>query len=304
MTVHVVGNLCLDRSFRLSRLPRAGETLNAAESREGTGGKGGNQAVAAARTGAAVRLFAAVGRDATGEALARAVAAEGVALSLSRLDRPTDLSVILVDAAGENLIVTAAACAATFDPLADTDLAHRLAPGDVLLMQGNLSPAATAACLAAARAAGAATVLNPSPLCAEAPPIAGLSLVIANRLEAEAVTGRGEPAAAAAALRAMGAAAAVVTLGAEGAILAAGHDPPLRRPAPLADAVDTAGAGDCFAGTLVGLIAGGADLAAAVDRAIAAAAIAVGRPGTLAAFPSRAEVADLLAAGPTQGPPT
>lgn len=293
MTVHVVGNLCVDRTFRLGRLPRAGETMNASDSVEGVGGKGANQAVAAARTGASVRLYGAVGMDAAGERLAGAMREEGIDAALARLALPTDMSAILVDPAGENVIVTAAACAEAFDPLAETDLAVRLAPGDVLLMQGNLGLAVTAACLAAAKAAGAATALNPSPLSAAPPPLAGLSLLIANRLEAEAIAGRADPVAAAEALVAAGARAAVVTLGSGGAIVADGEET-TRHAAPSVAAVDTSGAGDCFAGTLAGLLAGGWPLRTAVDAAQRAAARAVTRPGTLAAFPSRAELSALL----------
>ncbi len=297
MTVHVVGNIGIDRSFRLPRLPRAGETLNAASTVEGIGGKGANQAVAAARAVAAVRLYAAVGTDAAGDRLAADMAGEGVEPVFVRLALPTDHSAILVDAAGENLIATAAACAQAFDPLGETDLAARLAPGDVLLMQGNLRPDVTDACLAAATAAGARTVFNPSPLGTERVALAGLSLVIANAGEARALTGASDPETAVAALVADGPLTAIVTMGAAGALVADGHGVTLH-PAPPVDAVDTAGAGDCFAGTLVGLMAAGLALGSAVDVATAAAAIAVTRHGTLAAFPSRDEVAALVRAHP------
>lgn len=292
MTIHVVGNVCVDTSFRLERLPRPGETLNATAAGEGAGGKGANQAIAAARTGAAVALWAPVGRDAASERIEALLAAEIPDLRLSRLDRPCDRSVILIDREGENVIVTAAACAEAFDPLAATTLAQTWRPGDMLLMQGNLGAAATSACLKAARAAGLFTILNPSPLPAGPPDLEAVSLLVLNRPEAEALAGEADAERAARRLLAMGAGRVVVTLGPAGALVVEGASS-LRIPAGAVGAVDASGAGDCFAGTLAGCLAQGAPLADAARLATRAAAIAVGRPGTLASFPSRAELSAL-----------
>ena len=214
MTIHVVGNVCVDLSFRLQRLPQPGETLNAAAAGEGVGGKGANQAAAAARTGADVVLWAPVGRDAASERVESLLATEIPKLDLTRLDLPCDRSVILIDRAGENVIVTAAACAEAFDPLAMTGLADKWAAGDMLLMQGNLQPAVTAACLKAARDAGLFTILNPSPLPAEPLDLTTVSLLVANRPEAEALTGEADAERAARRLQGMGAENVIVTLGA------------------------------------------------------------------------------------------
>ncbi|OLP53001.1 ribokinase [Rhizobium rhizosphaerae] len=293
MAIHVVGNVCVDMSFRLKRLPRAGETLNAQSAGEGLGGKGANQAVAAARTGAAVTLWAPVGNDPVGLWMGERLAAEITTLRLSRLDLPSDRSVVLVDGRGENLIVTAAACAEAFDPTAEGALAAAWRSGDVLLMQGNLPIAATVACLRQARASGLFTVLNPSPLPEDVRDLAMVSLLIANRPEAERLTGEADPQLAARRLRALGAEAVVITLGGEGALVQDGSSN-LHIPARQAEVIDTSGAGDCFAGTLTGLLHRGMPLAKAAEVASAAAALCVGRPGTMAAFPTRAELFALV----------
>ena len=292
MTIHVVGNVCVDTSFRLERLPQPGETLNALATSEGPGGKGANQAAAASRTGAEVMLWAPVGKDAASVWIEDILAAEIPAVRLTRFDLPCDRSVIMVDRSGENVIVTSAACADAFDPLVMTALRETWAAGDMLLMQGNLRPEVTTACLRAAREAGLFTVLNPSPLPAEPLDLAAVSLIVVNRPEAEALTGHAEPKQAARALVAAGAGSAIVTLGAEGALLLDAASA-VRLPARQVAAIDTSGAGDCFAGTLAGLIAQGASLSAAASIATDAAGIAVGRPGTLASFPTWAEISAL-----------
>lgn len=295
MTIHVVGNVCVDTSFRLERLPQPGETLNATAAGEGAGGKGANQGVAAARTGAAVMLWAPVGNDTASERVEGLLAAEIPAMRLTHLDLPCDRSVILIDRGGENVIVTAAACAAAFDPLAITALEKTWRAGDMLLMQGNLDPAVTDACLRAARAAGLFTFLNPSPLPMSQLDLSTVSLLVVNRPEAEALTGDADAERAARRLLALGAERVIVTLGSAGAlVVGAPLSPALRIPAGDVEAVDASGAGDCFTGTLVGLLAQGMALPAAARLATRTAGIAVGRAGTLASFPSRAELSALI----------
>ncbi len=287
MTLHVVGNVCVDTTFYLDRLPRPGETVNASSTQRGVGGKGANQAVAAARTGAAVAFRAALGRDADGDFLKATLAADLPLDGLAVLDAPTDRSSILVDGHGENIIVTAADCADAFDPSADLT---SLAKGDHLLMQGNLGADVTVACLNAARARGVVTILNPSPLGAALP---AADVVVVNTVEAEALAGLADPPAAARRLSRDGEASVIVTLGARGALLLERGEARLL-PAPAVDAVDTSGAGDVFAGVLSGCLARRLPLVAAVTVGVAAAAIAVTRRGTLAACPSRAEIAALI----------
>ncbi len=292
MTIHVVGNACVDTSFRLERLPQPGETHNALAASEGIGGKGANQAVAAARTGAKMTFWAPVGKDAAGDWVESQLADEIADLRLSRPNQPCDRSVILVDRGGENAIVTASACAEAFDPLETSDLSSVWRAGDTLLMQGNLHPDVTEQCLKAAQMAGLFTILNPSPLPASPLDLSLVSLLIVNRPEAEALTGATDITQAAGRLLAKGVQTVIITLGAAGALVqhASGH---FYITAEKRDAVDTSGAGDCFAGTLAGLAAQGVTLADAARLATQAAAISVGRAGTLASFPTRAELAAL-----------
>ncbi|MGF6232819.1 ribokinase [Inquilinus ginsengisoli] len=302
MTVHVVGNACLDTLYRLQRFPEPGETVVADGMAEDLGGKGLNQAVAAARTGARVRLLAAIGSDRPGEAVAERLAAEGIdAAGLIRLDCPTDRSMIQVDAAGENTIVSVTGCADRFAPPQGTDLDAALRPGDLLLMQGNLRIAAVRDGFALARKRGTGTVLNPSPIRDSYATVLPLTdLLVVNRGEACRLGGDADPHRAAQALLRRGVPMVVVTLGAAGASLVTAEG---RRdfPAPAVTAVDTVGAGDLLCGVLAGLLDLGAAIETALPVAIQAAAIGVTRPGVLSSFPTRAEIAAILPAGLARG---
>ncbi|TIO07213.1 MAG: ribokinase [Mesorhizobium sp.] len=296
MHVHVVGNACVDTTFRLRRFPSAGETLNAVACADGLGGKGANQAVAAARTGAAVTLWTALGKDVAGTWIRGCLDRELSSFQAIAFDLPSDRSTIVTQAGGENFIVSAVACSEAFDPIAQTALARRIAFGDILVCQGNLRGDATNSCLRAARERGAQTVLNASPVDAAAPPDFGLAtLLVVNQSEAKALTGQGDMATAAGALAAKGAGTVVVTLGAEGClVLGTDQGGSLRLPAPRVEALDTSGAGDVFCGCLAGGFARGMSVTSALKFALAAAAIAVTRPGTLISCPSASEMAALV----------
>ena len=295
MHVHVIGNVCVDTTFQLDRFPRPGETLNASGHADGLGGKGANQAVAAARTGADVRFRAAIGSDAAGAWIREQLSRDLDAAHLTTLPLPSDRSTIMVDALGENLIVTGAGCAAAFDPLADSGFAPSIERGDILVLQGNLHPDVTAACLRTARGAGATTIFNPSPLAiGHASPLGAVGLVIVNAGEAAQLTGASDPAAAAARLIHQGADTAIVTLGAQGCLVADGDKRIERIAAPSVTVVDTSGAGDVFCGTLAGCLAAGVDLLMAARIAVRAAAISVGRAGTLGSCPDRREMKMLM----------
>ncbi|WMS43914.1 PfkB family carbohydrate kinase [Acuticoccus sp. MNP-M23] len=293
MAVHVVGNICIDWRFALPHLPRAGETANADALSFDLGGKGALQAIATARTGASVHLWAAVGEDA--EAATIRSLLEGAGLSADRLtavDAATDRSVILVEAGGENAIVSAVAAARAFRP-AMAALLMVAEPGDFLLMQNNLAPAVTEAAMAAARARGLKTVWNPSPVNAGAARL-NVDLAIVNRGEGEALTGATDPAAMLPGLCERGAGAAIVTLGSGGAaVLAAADRAPVMVPVAPVAAVDTSGAGDVFCGVVVGALHAGRSLEDAARIATAAARLCVTRPGTAASIPTAAEIAAL-----------
>lgn len=292
--IHVVGNAAMDTIFRVDRFPLPGETIVARDVSEDLGGKGANQAVAAARAGAKVRLVAAIGADMAGKRIRAVLRTDGVETdALTVGDRPTDRSSIYVDAAGENTIVSLTGAAAAFDPLAAGGLA-RLAAGDIVLCQGNLSVEALLGCLREARRKGAVTMLNPSPVF----PMQGfdwslLDVVVMNEVEAAEVgaarSGKGE----AGSLRDAGVGAVIVTRGSRGATMAG--DEIIEVAAPAVDVVDTTGAGDVFCGTLAAMRARRMDWRRALSVATAAAAIAVTRPGVYAAFPTADEVAAIVA---------
>ncbi|RWH82907.1 MAG: ribokinase [Mesorhizobium sp.] len=296
MHIHVVGNACVDTIFRVGRFPGAGETLNASSYADGLGGKGANQAVAAARTGAAVTFWTALGKDRAGTWIRSRLDRELSDLEAIEFDLPSDRSTIVIEAGGENFIVSGVACSEAFDPIAQTALARRIAFDDIVVCQGNLQGAAIDACLLAAQENGARTVLNASPIDAAALPDLRLAQVlVVNQSEAKALTGQGDMAAAAGALAAKGAGTVVITLGAEGClVLGPNQAGPLRLPAPRVEALDTSGAGDVFCGCLAGGLAQGMSLTSALKFALAAAAIAVTRPGTLISCPSASEMAALI----------
>ena len=295
MRVHVVGNVCVDTTFRLDRFPQPGETLNASEHADGLGGKGANQAVAAGRTGADVRFHAATGNDAAGAWIREQLSRDLDVSHLTMLSLPSDRSTVMVDARGENLIVTGASCAAAFDPLADSDFAPSIERGDIVVMQGNLDPDVTTACLRAARGAGAMTIFNPSPLAAGyVPDLSDVTLAIANAGEAAHLTEAREPAEATRELIRRGADTAIVTLGALGCLVADDEGHVEQIAAPKVAVIDTSGAGDVFCGCLAGCLAAGIDLATAARIAVRAAAISVGRAGTLESCPDRREMKTLM----------
>jgi ribokinase len=272
--VYVVGSINADLVVRVPSLPRPGETVTGGTFERHGGGKGANQAVAAARAGAAVRMVAAVGDDDLGAEAIAQLEAEGIDVSaVQRLaDAPTGVALIAVDDAGENQIAVASGANAVLSAEAVERALAGAAPGSVVLLGLEIPDAPVLAGARAAHAAGLSVVLNPAP--ARALPDALLALaplLTPNRDEACALSGEREPEAAARALAERTGAPAVVTIGAGGALLADG-DSVARLPAPEVDAVDTTGAGDAFNGALACALAGGAELEAAVRSAIAVAA--------------------------------
>jgi ribokinase len=294
VTVHVVGNACIDANWKVPRFPAVGETLIASSFAEDLGGKGLNQAVAASRTGANVRLWAAVGHDDAARRIRARLAEEGIGDErLTELDEPTDLSTVLLDNAGDNMIVSRVDCASTFDPLGAGGLGGSVAPGDILIMQGNLLPEVTEACLGHARESGAITILNPSPIARVATmPWQLVDWAVLNIGEAEMLTEKADPRAAARRLLAMGVRSVVITRGGKGAILVDDKDVHSVA-APSIAVIGSAGAGDVVCGVFAGLLSRGIRPIRALSVAVAAASLSVSRQGTLSACPTRREIADL-----------
>ncbi|MGY6548950.1 MAG: PfkB family carbohydrate kinase [Roseinatronobacter sp.] len=296
MALHVLGNVTEDLLFRLPRLPQPGETLIAGRRDRDIGGKGLNQALIAARCGMAVTLVAAIGADATADDLVRLLAAEPLHPALIvKPDTPTDQSVIAVAEDGENHIISSTGAADALSPQDARDALRAAQPGDTLLMQGNLSFETTCAAIAVARMRAMVVVVNPSPIRWDyAPLLEHVDTLILNAQEARALSGRDDPAQAAAWLRAAGAREIVLTLGAGGARRWQGQDHDAVPAAP-ARVIDTAGAGDTFCAVFVAARARGLAPGLALDLAARAAAITVSRHGTWSAFPGAGELAALFA---------
>ncbi len=277
--VAVCGSITADVIGYGSRLPRRGESVLGRRLLVAPGGKGANQAVAAARLGARVRLFGARGDDAYGQLCAAALAKDGVDLSsvVVRSDSATGVALICVDDAGDNQILAL--------PGANASVTAPTPCGaSVWLCQGEVPTEAVLGTLAAARADGALAVCNPSPLHAiDAEVVARFDLAVVNELEHEALAGRLP-------------ARVVLTRGARGVVLLPEGD---EIPAIPARVVDTTGAGDAFAGAFAAEVAAGRGVAAALRFASVVAGMSVEREGCQPSYPRRGEVETRLAAGLT-----
>jgi ribokinase len=261
----VVGSINLDLVARVERLPRAGETLSGATLDRIPGGKGANQAVAAARLGAAVRMVGCVGRDANAPDALRGLRDAGVELALRDVETPTGVAIILVGDDGENQIVVI--------PGANAEVGKFASPGNVLcqleIPDSALHEARRQADWLCVNAAPA------RPLAVEA------DLVVANRYEAELIGD--QPLLA-------------VTLGEEGAaLLEHGHEVARAAP-PHVDAVDGTAAGDAFTACLVVSLLEGREREEALRRACAAGAVAASRYGAQPSLPTADEVDAILRA--------
>jgi ribokinase len=303
--VVILGVFVADTAYRAERQPRMGETILGRSFVLGPGGKGSNQAVAAARLGAEVHLLTRLGDDAFADMAREAWEAAGVRPAAVRDPASyTGAAFIFVDgASGDNAIIISPGAAARIAPEDVEARAGLIRDASVFMTQLEQPLDAAVRGLEIARAAGVTTILNPAPGRELSDAVLGLcDWVTPNETEAAALTGLpvdGVAAARAAAdlLVARGAGGAVVTLGAQGALLhAVGHSELV----PAVDAgpvVETTGAGDGFnAGFAVGLARGMAP-AAAVRLGCAVAGISVTRPGTAPSMPTLAEVEALLERG-------
>lgn len=299
MTVIVVGSANVDTAVTVHRHPGPGETILADGGETGPGGKGLNQAVAAARAGAPTRFVGAVGADAGGASLAAVLADEGVDARLAQSPRPTGSAFVMVADGGENAIVVVPGANADAEAIgreARAAIEGSAGRGDVVLAQLEVPVPTVQQAFADARERGAATVLNAAP--SRALPQALLDdtdVLIVNQHEClDLACGATTDVDEAAALLAARGATVVVTLGAAGAVVLSGGT--VRRVAAFpVVAVDTTAAGDTFCGALASRIARGDDLADAVRFASAAAALCVQRRGAAASAPVLREIEELLA---------
>jgi ribokinase len=291
--VLVVGSVNVDLVITVASLPRAGETVGGGSFARHAGGKGANQAVAAARWGAAVRFAGVVGDDELGAFAVAELAGEAVAIAgvSQSTEAPTGVALIVVDAAGENQIAVASGANDRVDGKWVGAALAALAPlrEHVCVLNLEIPDDGVLAAAYAARDAGMALVVNPAP--ARPLPDALLDLaplLVPNADEARVLSGESEPLAAARALAARTGAPVVVTVGAAGALLV--EDGRVHElPAPQVRAVDTTGAGDTLCGVLAAEIALGTPTVAALRRAVDAAARATLSRGARAGMPRRPE---------------
>ncbi|RLS47761.1 MAG: ribokinase [Planctomycetota bacterium] len=302
----VVGSINVDLVVRVATLPRPGETVLGGRFASVHGGKGANQAVAAARAGGHTTFVARVGDDSMGRSAIEAFRAEGIETDFITVtpECPTGVALILVDAAGENSIAVAGGANDRLSPDDIERARPAIEAADVVLLQLEIPLEAVQHAVTIARATGTRVILNPAPARPlPATLLAGVDILTPNETEAESLASHRTAGEASAAdidgivrtLLALGPRAVVVTLGAAGALVAAGQAL-TRVPAFPVEPRDTVAAGDVFNGCLAVMLAEGLDLVAATRFAAAAAAISVTREGAQASAPHRNQIEAFLAA--------
>jgi ribokinase len=299
----VVGSTMIDLVAFADRLPEAGETIVGSRFLQGFGGKGANQAVAAARFGAAVALVNAVGDDVNGRAILENLRDQGVAVGdVAVLTGTSGVAPIWVDGAGMNRIIVIPGTNGLVTAEQAAAAVERLAPA-VVLGQFEIPQAATTAGFVAGRRLGAMTILNPAPGAPIEPALlTATDWLVPNETEFVAIGGRpltASPDEQAVAIAELGDRLdvnLVVTVGERGVALRPRRGSVAWIPAPEVRAIDTTGAGDAFVGAFaVGLALGWTPTAAA-ELGCATASDSVTRPGTQGSYPDRDAAARLLAA--------
>ena len=295
--IAVVGSVNLDLVVPVPHHPRPGETVLGGALVEHPGGKGANQAVAAARLGAQVAMVAMVGADTAGERLRKALEAEGVDIERVLMEHGTASGQALIavdETSGENSIIVSPGANSALAPEHCAAAGALLRDASVTLLQQEIP---TETVEAAARLAAGIVLLNPAP----ARPLSAallemVDVLVPNREELAALVGHPLPdlhAVADAARTLRGPAAVVVTLGGDGALICEEGAIHVVPPLPVTP-LDTTAAGDAFCGALAVALAEGRPLHEAVRRANATAALATTRPGAQPSLPTRTEVEQLL----------
>jgi ribokinase len=296
--VVVLGSVNVDLILRCPSLPVPGQTVHGTEFSRVPGGKGANQAVAAARMGAQVRFIGAVGADEGGRAARACFIDEGIdARHLRTIDEvATGSAMILVDAAtGQNCIALYDGANARVDAALAESALDESAAAAVLVCQLETPVATTLHAARIARDADVPVLLNPAPaVTLDRELLELVDLLVPN--ESEAMVLAGQPVSAAfdedlvvEALHAAGARAVLITLGERGILYSDGNTR-FRRDAHPVDAIDTSGAGDAFIGALAAALASGRALEPAIELAQQAASLSVTRPGAMASLPYRSEL--------------
>ncbi|MEX1079423.1 MAG: ribokinase [Homoserinimonas sp.] len=292
--VVIVGSANMDVVFSVERMPAPGETLLSGDAARHPGGKGLNQAVAAARAGVPTAFIGALGTDPFGDSLADAMDAAGVSRDLVRRTvQDTGQAFILVDQDGENMIVVASGANATMSRLTESEK-DAIAGADVLLMQLELTAAVVLEAATVARAAERAIMLNAAPAAPLGDALlALLDYLIVNEHEACLLGGSDDLSVASRTLAAT-VDRLIVTLGAEGSDVYESGELVGTVAPPKVTAVDTTGAGDTFCGALAAAVAEGLPLLDAVRFATAASALSVESVGAVSSIPSRPRIESKL----------
>lgn len=296
--VVVVGSLNEDLVVEVQRVPRPGETLLGGAVNRGCGGKGANQAIAAATAGARVRMVGAVGDDEAGARLRSVLAARGIDLAgVVSVTGPTGVAIVAVDADGENAIIVSPGANRECTPEHVTTWLGGLSSGDVVVAQGEIPPDAILHAGRLAARTGARFVLNLAPVVVVDLASTPVHALVVNEHEARELVGHGGEADAetlAARVAEMIEGAVVVTLGPRGALVV-DHGVTTRIDAvKVSRVVDTTGAGDAFVGALAAGLASGLDLVEATRWGTAAGSIAVSAIGAQSAGASREAIQAVL----------
>ncbi|MFF3627470.1 ribokinase [Streptomyces sp. NPDC002164] len=288
--IAVLGSTNMDLVVYVARAPRRGETVTGREFRTIPGGKGANQAVAAARAGGDVTMIGAVGDDTYGTLLRSGLEHAGVDTDLLHTaEGPSGTAHIVVDDLGGNSIVVIPGANGTVTALGHGETAA-IAATELLLLQLELPLSVVTDGARVARAHGVRTLLTPSPVRPLPSELLDcVDLLIPNEHEASALTGVTDPHAAAQILLGR-VPEVVVTLGAKGCLYAARDGEPVVLPAPEVTVVDTTGAGDTFVGTLAVALGERRPVSEALAWATSAAALCVQRPGSSVSMPYRSEI--------------
>ncbi|QSE73566.1 ribokinase [Aeromonas media] len=304
----VLGSVNADHVLRVPHFPRPGETLTGHSYQVVPGGKGANQAVAAARLGAAVSFIARIGDDAIGRQMKAGFAADGIDVSAVEQDErlPTGIAIIYVSDEGENSIGLSTEANGALTPAMVKRHESLIAGAHTLLLQLEVPLDSVLEAARLARAHGTRVVLNPAPaqpLSADL--LALVDLITPNQTEAELLTGvrvsdEASAAQAAARFHQMGISDVMITLGSQGVYCSNGRQQALI-PGFRVEAVDTTAAGDTFNGALLAAELAGADFNGAVRFAHGAAALSVTRFGAQSSIPSKQEVDTFLQAQAAQG---
>lgn len=295
--VVVIGSLNMDLVTRAPRLPRGGETLIGHSFATVSGGKGANQAVAAARLGAQVAMIGCVGHDDYGVRLRDALLAEHIdCQAVSVVEDSSGVALIVVDDNSQNAIVIVAGANGAMTPAVIERFDAILRAADVVICQLEIPDATVGHALKRARELGKTVILNPAPVSRPLPAdwFAAIDYLIPNESEAAALSGLAVDSlqsaeTAATQLIAMGAGKVIVTLGAQGSLFANGKGFE-HFPAPTVKALDTTAAGDTFVGGFAAALANGKSEAEAIRHGQIAAALSVTRAGAQPSIPTMSEV--------------